>query len=114
MIQYNCPRPQTSPDYITMVASPQQAKQPVKEVRRIMPEKKKMPTGWLKCLKRSHPKITFRNNDIYNTVKTENHHYEKPKGNDNRVFINMQGFVQNNIQREDVNHESVEEKETTI
>ena len=51
MIQNSCPTPQTSPDYIMMVASPQQAQQTVKEIKGILPEKKKMPCRWQKCLK---------------------------------------------------------------
>ena len=77
MIQNNCPTPQTSPDYITVVASPQQAKQPMKEVRRILPKRRKMPCGWPKCLKRTTLKIALRNNDLYNMQKVENHHYEE-------------------------------------
>ena len=57
--------PQTSPDYIKMTAAPQQVKESLKEVRGILPEKKKMPCGWPTCLKRTPPKVAFRNNDIY-------------------------------------------------
>ena len=75
MIPNNCPTPQTSPDYITMVASLQQEKQPVKEVRGISRKKKKTPHIWPKCLKRSPLKITFQNNDLYNMQKAEYHYY---------------------------------------
>ena len=80
MIQNNCPTPQTSPDYITMTAAPEQAKQPLKEVRGILPKKKKMPYGWPTCLKRITPKVAFRNNEKYNVQKAEDeHHYEEPQ-----------------------------------
>ena len=45
MIQNNYPSPQTSPDYLTMIAALEQMKQPLKEIRGILPEKKKMPCG---------------------------------------------------------------------
>ena len=73
------PPPQTSPDYIMMVASPQQANQPVKEVRGILLEKMKMPCRWPKCLKRSSPKIVLMNNDIYSVQKAQDHYYEEPQ-----------------------------------
>ena len=40
----DCPTPQTSPEYITMVASPQETKPP-SEVRGILPKRRKMPCG---------------------------------------------------------------------
>ena len=117
------PTPQKSPDYVTMVASPQQANQPMKEVRGILPKKRKIPHGWLKCLKRSPPKITFWKNNIYNMQKEEDHHYEEPQEpqeNNNRVFSNMQINEQSNensIIQEDTfneNYELVEERETAV
>ena len=56
MIQNNCPTLQTSPDYIMMIASLQQAKQPVKEVRGILPDKRKMSCGWPKVFEEITPK----------------------------------------------------------
>ena len=50
----DCPTPQASPEYITMVASPQQTKQP-SEVRGILHERRNMPCGWPKCLRKKHP-----------------------------------------------------------
>ena len=47
------------------------------------------------------PKIVLRNNDLYNTQKIEDHHYEKPEEKDNRVFFNMQNNMQSNMQKED-------------
>ena len=65
-------------------------------------------------MKQSPLKITFRNNGIYNAEETESYHYEESKENDDRVIINIQDIVQNNIQKEDENYELVEEKETTV
>lgn len=80
MIQNNCPTPQTSPTYLTMVTATEQMKQPMKEIRGILPEKKKTPHGWPLCLKRTCPKVAFRNNDIYIISRDEDdHHYEEPK-----------------------------------
>ena len=124
MIQNNCPTPQTSPDYITMVASLQQAKQPMKELRGILPERRKTPHRWPKCLKRTPLKNPLRNNDLYNMRKVDNHHYEEPQEpqekDNNRVIFKMQINEQNNEQsymQEDAfneNYKLVEERETTI
>ena len=115
------PTPQTSPEYIMMVASPQQTKQPTNAVRGILAKRRKMPHGWPKCLGRTPPKMVLRNNDLYNTEKIENHHYKEPQEMDSRVFFNIQGNMQNNkqsnMQREEEineNYESVEERETAI
>ena len=52
-LKNDCPTPQKSPKYITMVASLRQTRQPTNEVRGILPERRKMPHGWLKCLGRT-------------------------------------------------------------
>ena len=112
-----CPTPQTSPEYMTTIASPHQTKQPTNEVIGILPKRRKMPCGWPKCLRKTPPKLVMRNNDLYNTEKTESHHYEEPEEKDNRVFFNMQNNMQSNMQREDKmneNYESVEERETAV
>ena len=126
MIQNNCSTPQTSSDYIKMVATPEQAKQFLKDIRGILPMKKKMPHGWPACLKRTPPNVAFRNNDVYNMQKAEEeHHYEEPQEpqekSNMRVFYKLQINDQNNelcnMQQEDEdneNYESVEERETTI
>ena len=56
MIQNLCPTPQTSLDYLAMTATTQPVKQTLREVRGILPEKKKMPKGWLACLKKIPPR----------------------------------------------------------
>ena len=43
MIQHFCPTPQTSPDYLAMTATSEPVKQPFREVRGILLEKKKTP-----------------------------------------------------------------------
>ena len=54
-------------------------KLPLPEIRCFLPEKKKVPIVWPACLKRSPPKTTFNNNDIYarSTESSENL-YEEP------------------------------------
>ena len=106
-LKNDCPTPLTSPEYITMVASPQQTKQP-SEVRGIWPERRKMPCGWPKCLRKIPPKLVMHNSDLYNN-QMENHHYEEHEEIDNRLFINMQ--IQDNMNG---NYEPVGERETAI
>ena len=65
MIQNNFPSTQTYPDYIAITAAAELTKPPIKEIRGILPEKKKMPCGWPACLNRMPPKVGFQNNDIY-------------------------------------------------
>ena len=50
------------------------------EIRLILLERKKVPKGWPTCLKRSPPKATFHNNDIYakSTESSENL-FEEPQ-----------------------------------
>ena len=81
-----------------MVVSQQQTRQPMNEERGILSERRKMPCGWPKCLGRTPPKMVLRNNDLYNTEKMENHHYEEPQEKGNRVFFNIQDNMQNNVQ----------------
>ena len=103
-----------------MVAYLQQTRQPTNEVRGILPKRRKMPHGWPKCLRRTPLKMVLRNNDLYNTEKIKNHHYEEPQEKDDRVFFNIQDNMQNNVQsnmQEDEineNYESVEERETAV
>ena len=101
MIQNNCPTSQTSPDYLTMIAALEQMKQPLKEIKGILPEKKKMPHGWPACLKRTPPKVAFRYNDICIIQKGEDeHHYKEPKEpqepqeKNMRVFYRLKRFLQ--------------------
>ena len=55
---------------------------PLPEIRHFLLEKKKVPIGWSACLKRSPPKATFNNNDIYvRTAESSENLYEKPHEN---------------------------------
>ena len=72
------------------------------EIRGTTPEKK-VPRGWPTCLKRSPPKATFHNNDIYlvNTDSSENC-YEEPREKETQEEHgprekNMQVFYKLNI-----------------
>ena len=119
-LKSNCLTPQTSPEYILMVASLQSSKQPINEVREILPERRKMPHGWPKYL-RTLPKVVLRNNDQYNTEKIENHHYKEPQEQDNRALFNIQDNMQNNVQsimQKEVeineNYKLVEEREAAV
>ena len=133
MIQNNFPSPQTCPDYIAMTAATESAKPHLKEVRGILPEKKKMSHGWPVCLKRMPPKVGFQNNDIY-VVHTsdDEHHYEEPKEKEdsqetkelqekNVCFykLNIKDNVDlSNVPHEeectDKNYKSIEELETAM
>ena len=54
-------------------------KSPLPEIRSILMEKKKVPIGWPACLKRSPPKATFNNNDIYaKSNESSENLYEEP------------------------------------
>ena len=75
----DCLTPQTSPEYLAMVASPQQSRQQRNEVTGILPEGRKMPHGWPKCLRKTPPKLVLCNNNLYNTQKIESHHYKEPE-----------------------------------
>ena len=88
-LKNDCPIPQTSPEYIMMVASPQQTRQPTNEVRGILPKRRKMPHGWPKCAGRTPPKMVLRNNDLYNIEKIDNHHYKEPQEKNNRVSFTI-------------------------
>ena len=61
MIQNFFPSPLTCPDYVAMTAADaaEPTKPPIKEVRVILPKKKKVSQGWPTCLKRSPPKAAF-------------------------------------------------------
>ena len=65
MIQNFCPTPKTSPNYLAMTTAPEPVKQPLKEIRGILPKKNKTPHSWLAFLKKTPPKKAFRNNEIY-------------------------------------------------
>ena len=56
-------------------------KPPLPEIRSLLMDKRKVPIGWPACLKRSPPKATFSNIDIYvkSTESGENLYMRIPK-----------------------------------
>ena len=80
-ILQNLTPPPGCPDYMamnhTVMGIP---KPPLPEIRSFLPDNKKVPIGWPASLKRSPPKATFNNNDIYakSTESSENL-YEEPQ-----------------------------------
>ena len=95
MIQNFCPTLQTSSNYIAMTAAAELVKQCLREIRGILPEKKKMPCSWLACLKKMPPKVAFRNNDIYlvRSSDKDDHHYEEPQEKQEPQDKNMWVFT---------------------
>ena len=102
------------------------------EIRSFLPEKK-VPIGWPGCLKRSPPKATFNNNDIYaRSAESIKNLYEEP--HDNKTIEdqgprekNMRIFYKLNIDEDthiastphkedcdEQNYKSVEEWETAL
>ena len=80
MLQDLIPPPGCS-DFMSMDASTMDIqKSQFTEIRGTTPEKKKVPRGWPTCLKRSPPKATFHNNDIYSkNMDSSENHYEEPR-----------------------------------
>ena len=80
MTQEHCLAPQNSPTYLTMNAA---AAAPVKPHRTkiwgIHLDKRKVPSGWLACLRRQPPRVAFKNNDIYKINDDEGNNYEEPR-----------------------------------
>ena len=121
------------PNYIAMNAAAMGILKPQSmEVRGILP-KKKVIRGWSTWLKRSPPKVTFHDNDIYAVHEDESeHHYEEPKEKESQKEWetrekNMRVFYKLNVKDNsdltntpceeeytDENYKSVEERETVI
>ena len=79
----NLTLPPGCPDYIAMnhavMGNP---RPPLPEIRSFLPEKKKVPVRWPASLKRSSPKATCNNNDIYaRTAESSENLYEEPHKN---------------------------------
>ena len=109
------------------MSAAEQGKQPMREVRGILPKKKKMPHGWPACLKKSLPKVAFRNNDIYlvRSSDEDGHPYEESWEKEETQEKNMRVFYKLKINGDlsrlpheeefnEDNYESVEEWETTM
>ena len=73
--------PPGCPNYMAMNAAVAGIPKPHSiEIRGMTPEKRKVPRGWPACLRRSPPKKTLQNNDIYSTQTDDNvHHYKEPQ-----------------------------------
>ena len=80
MVQDLIPPPDYS-DYVPMDASVMGIPKPqFPEIQVTIPEKKKIPRGWSTCLKRSPPKATFHNSDIYSkSTESSENLYEEPR-----------------------------------
>ena len=103
MLQNLIPPP-VSPDYIAMNAAVMGIPRPQpSEIRGIIPEKNKVPGGWPTCLKRSPPKATFHNNDIYSkSTESSKNLYEEPREKETQEEHgpkekNMQVFYKLNV-----------------
>ena len=134
IIQNFFPSPLTCPLYIAMNAAAAEPTKPhLKEVRGILPKKKKIPRGWPACLKRLPKKAAFQNNDIYAVhTSDDEHHFEEPKEKESqeekepkaknmRVFYKLhikdKVYLSNTPHEEeymDENYESIEEWETAM
>ena len=79
--QEHCPTPQNSPTYAPMNTA--MATAPAKphrtEIQGILPDKRKVPSGWPTCLRRQPPRVAFKNNDIFMVDNEDSNTYEEPK-----------------------------------
>ena len=79
--QGHCPTPQNSHTYVQIntatAAAP--AKPHRTKIWGILPDKRKVPHGWLACLRRQPPRVAFKNNDIYMVNDEDGNAYEEPK-----------------------------------
>ena len=73
--------PPGCPDYMAMNHAVMDIpKPPLPEIRSLLIEKRNVPIGWPTCLKRSPPKATFNNNDIYaRSTESGENLYENPQ-----------------------------------
>ena len=81
LTQGQCPTPQNSPTYVQMksAATAVPAKPHRNEIQGILLDKRKVPCGWLACLRRQPPRVAFKNNDIYIVDDDESSNYEEPR-----------------------------------
>ena len=49
------------------------------EIWGILLDKRKVPRGWLACLRRQPPRVAFKNNDIYMIDDEDGNTYKEPK-----------------------------------
>ena len=81
VIHQNLIHPPGCPDYVmmdhTIMGIP---RPPLPGIRGILPEKKRVPRRWPAYLKRSPPKTTFHNNDIYSkSTESSKNLYKEPQ-----------------------------------
>ena len=120
--QGHCPTPQNSPTYLAMnVAAVTPAKPHRTEIQGILPDKKRIPHGWLTCLKKQLPRVAFKNNDIYMINDEESDMHKEPKERNLRGMYKLKVSkdpTSKNMPHEeefdDDNHESIKEKETAV
>ena len=91
------------------------------EIWGILSDKKRIPPGWPKCLRKQPPRVAFKNNDIYMINDEESDTYEEPKERNVRVMYKLKVSddpISVNMPHEeefdDDNYEFIEEKETKV
>ena len=111
-----------SPTYISMNAAAAAPAKPYRaEIWGILPDKKRIPCGWPKCLRKQPPSVAFKNNVIYMINDEESDTYEEPKERNVRVMYKLKVSddpISVNMPYEEVfdddNYESIKEKETEV
>ena len=91
------------------------------EIWGILPDKKRLPHGWPKCLKKQPPRVAFKNNDIYMINDEESDTYKEPKERNLRVMYKLKGSedpdsknMPHEEEFDDNNYELIEEKEMAV
>ena len=99
-----CPTPQNSPTHIPRSSVPAPPTSPMKphrnEIRGVLPDKRRVPRGWLACLRRQPPRVAFQNNDIY-VIDDE---YEEPRERHPKVQYRLK--LADNPAAENMPHEA--------
>ena len=119
--QGHCSTPQNSPTYVQIntATAAALAKPNKTKIWGILPDKRKLPHGWLACLRRQPPRVVFKNNDIYRVDDEDSNTYEEPKESHPKVQYKLKVYdnptAKNMPQEEefdDNNYESIDE--TTV
>ena len=91
------------------------------EIQEILPEKRRTPHRWPTCPKKQPPRVAFRNNDIYMVNGEDSDPYEEPQERNVRVFYKLKvnkdpasKNIPHEVEYDDDNYESIEEKETGV
>ena len=102
--QGHCPTPQNSPTYLPMnVVAAVPAKPHRTEIWGILLDKRKVPHGWLACLRRQPSRVAFKNNDIYMVNDEETSNYEEPRERHPKVQYKLK--ICNNPTSKNMSHE---------